>query len=169
MVSVYFVSDIMFNSFNKLGLDFQKTFSLDYLKIMNNIPQHLWPAFYLGVFDGDGNIDYPKDGTISRGHVRLSGPLKQLFQLQNNLPFQEFCSIIEDKRQYTEPFGSLEAKGSIGKYCILKYIYSTPITGLKRKEKNANILIDRIEKNVTNRAENIRALKKWEQYIQEHE
>lgn len=167
MATVVFVSDYLFNSLVKLGLNTQKTYTIDYTEILQSIPSEFWPAFYLGLFDGDGNIDYPKDGTISRGHVRLSGPIKQLQQLQNNLPFGEFCSLIVDKRNYTEPFGSLEAKGSIGKYCVLKYIYSNSVISLERKKNNALVLLNRIENNVTNRSENIKAVKYWNNFNQE--
>ena len=164
MVSVVFVSEKLYQSLIRLGLKPQKTYSLSYSEIMKHIPKSFWPSFYLGLFDGDGNIDFPKNGTISRSHVRLSAPLKQLLQLQNNFPFGDLCSVIEDKRGYAEPFGSLEAKGSVGKYCILKYIYSLPVNSLSRKKDNAMILMNRIEQNVTNRAENIRAVAYWQQY-----
>lgn len=167
MVSIVFVSEHMYQSLLTLGLNPQKTYTLDYETIIKNIPTEFLPSFYLGLFDGDGNIDFPKDGTISRSHVRLSAPIKQLQQLQKALPFGELCSIIEDKRAYAAPFGSLEAKGSIGKYCILKYLYSSTVNGLQRKKDNAAILINRIEQNVTNRAENIYAVKKWLEYIGE--
>lgn len=167
MVSAVFVSEYLYQSLIKLGLSTKKTYSINYNEIIKNIPICHLSSFYLGLFDGDGNIDFPKDGTISRSHVRLSAPIKQLQQLQEHMPFGDFCSIIEDKRAHTEPFGSLEAKSSIGKYCILKYLYSSMTNCLKRKQDNAIVLMTRIEQNVTNRAENIRAVKKWLEYTGE--
>lgn len=163
MASIVFVSDILFNSLIRLGLGPQKTYTINYIEILKSIPSEFQSAFYLGLFDGDGNIDYPKDGTISKGHVRLSAPIKQLQQIQSCLPFGNCCSIIVDKRKYAEPFGSLEAKGSIGKYCILKYLYSNPVNSLKRKKDAAFILLNRIENNVTNRSENLRAMEYWKE------
>ena len=164
MASIVFVSNHLYDSLIRLGIYEKKTFLLDYNFIMKNIPEKFIPSFVLGLFDGDGNIDYPKDGTISRSHVRFSGPLEQLNQLYDLFPFKEYLSIIVDKRNYSMPFGSLEAKGTIGKYCLLKFIYSSTTDGLSRKRNNAKILIERIENNATNRIENKKALLAWEAY-----
>lgn len=164
MNTIVFISEILYNSLLKLGLSDKKTFLLDYQKILSNIPTQFHSAFFLGLFDGDGNIDYPKNGTISKSHVRLSGPIEQLQQLFSMLPeeLQPFLTIIKDKRNYSKPFGSLEAKNTIGKYYLLKYLYYLPIQSLKRKKENFKILTTRIEQNVTNRLENKKALLFWE-------
>ena len=114
------------------------------------------------MFDGDGNIDYPKNGTISRSHVRLSGPIKQLYQIQEKLKILNIeVKIVEDKRNYKEPFGSLECSNATSKYCLLKLLYSNNIKALTRKKQNAIEIISRIENNVTNREENKRAVRTW--------
>ena len=162
MQTITFVSEPMYLDLKKLLINDNKTFSIDYTFIFNKINKIYWKSFLLGLFDGDGNIDYPKDGTISRSHVRLSGPLEQLKQIQQVLNTLKIPTIIvEDKRKYTKPFGSLECKNTIEKYCVLKYLYSDEVNCLSRKKENALELIRRIESNTTNRKENKDAIKYW--------
>ena len=163
MNTIVFVSNKIGEDLGLLKIYPNKTFNLDYSFIFNQLTSELWPAFILGLFDGDGNIDCPKDGTISRSHVRLSGPVKELQQISQQLKLVGLNSnLIIDKRKYTQPFGSLECVNTIDKYCLLKYMYSTNVIGLSRKRQEAYELIRRIECNVTNRAEYKKAVKIWE-------
>ena len=162
MKAITFVSDKVGQDLKKLKISINKTFSLDYNFIFGHINKDLWPSFLLGIFDGDGNIDYPKDGTISKAHVRLSGPVEQLLQIQRVLEeFKIKATIIVDKRRYTKPFGSLECPNTTSKYCLLKLLYKDDILCLSRKKENAFEIIKRIEDNVTNRKENIIAVDTW--------
>lgn len=162
MNTVTFISDKVGEDLIQLSITQNKTFSIDYNKIFNTIDKTLWNAFLLGLFDGDGNIDYPKDGTISKSHVRLSGPINQLKQIQQILDSIGInLIIVEDTRKYSNPFGTLECKNTITKYCLLKYLYSNQVISLTRKMNNAKELIGRIENNVTNRSENKVAIEYW--------
>ena len=162
MSTITFVSETLAKDLQKIGVFPNKTFSIDYTYIFNLIDKKLWNSLLLGMFDGDGNINYPKDGTISRSHVRLSGPIKQLEQILEILQQLGITTkIIEDKRKYTEPFGSLECTNTISKYCLLKLLYSSKVESLTRKKQNAAEIIFRIENNTTNRKENKDAIKKW--------
>lgn len=164
MNSIVFVSDILYSTLNNYGITDKKTFKINYDIIFNKINIFFISDFLLGYFDGDGNIDCPKNGTISRAHVRYSGPINQLKQFQkvfdkNSITF----SLIEDKRKYNEPFGSLECIGTINKYCALKFLYQHNLPSLLRKKELALELIRRIENNVTNRSENKKAVLRWEE------
>ena len=162
MNSIVFVSDKMGEDLGLLKIYPNKTFNLDYNFIFNQLNRELWPAFILGLFDGDGNIDCPKNGTISRSHVRLSGPIKELQQINQQLSLIGLNSnLATDKRKYTQPFGSLECINTTDKYCLLKYMYSANVNGLSRKRQEAYELMRRIEYNVTNRAENKMAIETW--------
>ena len=127
----------------------------------------------MGYFDGDGNISL-SNKNISRSHVRYSGPISTLNDFK--LILEEIgitCTIVEDKRNYKEPFGSLEFKNTTEKYNFLKYIYSSNIYCLTRKQKIALDLIQKIEQNITNRSENVKATQyyksvvlKWEELLE---
>lgn len=163
MNTITFISDKMGKDLFRFNITSNKTFNLNYTTIFNLIDKSLWNSFLLGLFDGDGNISCPKDGTISGSHVRLSGPIEQLQQIQvklNNISL--YPKIFQDNRKYTKPFGSLECVGTISKYCLLKYLYSSNVESLIRKKNSALELMSRIENNVTNRKENIEAVKTWE-------
>lgn len=164
MHTITFVSDRLVSDLQRLSVGENKTFTINYSTIFNNIPTNLWYGFILGLFDGDGNIDVPADGTISRSHVRLSGPMQQLMEIQavfTNLSIK--LSLIQDKRNYTKPFGSLECSNTSSKYCLLKFLYqNSTLRCLSRKRSTALELIQRIEKNVTNRSENKKAIAQWQ-------
>lgn len=159
MSTLQLTSDILCNSLKSLGLGPRKTFELDIDNILKKLPEKYQFAFILGYFDGDGNVDAPSNGTISKSHVRISGPIKNLKALQAFLLEKHIeTSVIEDKRKYKEPFGSLECKNTTSKYCFLRKIYDSKVTSLSRKKEIAEDLCSRIENNVTNRSENKKAL-----------
>lgn len=162
MSTLSLVSDTLFNDLIALGLCLNKTFNIDYNKIFKNIKKEYYSSFLLGYFDGDGNVDCPKDGTISKSHVRYSGPKEQMEffkEILNDLGID--IKFIEDKRKYTKAFGSLECSNTTSKYCLLKFLYGSNVNCLARKKKLGLELIKRIENNVTNRKENIIAVKYW--------
>jgi hypothetical protein len=166
MATLQITSDIMFNQLLNLGIGIRKTFDLSILQIINNIEKDFIPSFILGYFDGDGSIDIPQDGTISKSHVRICSPIKNLLDFQIFLNKKEIeSSIIEDKRKYKEPFGSLELVSTIQKYIFLKYIYYNNVKCLRRKKERSDELIKRIETNITNRSENIQAIEKYKSVV----
>lgn len=174
MATLQISSDKMFNQLLEKGIGLRKTFDLDLSCIFQQIPTQFHPSFILGYFDGDGSIDIPNDNTISKSHVRISGPIKNLkafVPILNN--FEIKAIIIEDKRKYKEPFGSLEFTNTTDKYIFLKYMYRNNVKCLSRKKERALELIRRIENNVTNRSENIKAIEnyksvviKWEELLE---
>lgn len=173
MATLQISSDLLCNQLLKIGIGIRKTFDLSISQICSNIPKKFWNSFILGYFDGDGSIDIPENG-ISKAHVRISGPIKNLEDFSKILfLFNINCSIIKDKRTYSEPFGSLEFKNTTEKYMFLKFIYSSNVKCLKRKKERADELIKRIESNSTNRFENIEAQNfyksvvfKWEELLE---
>ena len=159
MSTLQLTSNILCNSLENIGIGPRKTFDLDIANILGKLSEEYRFAFILGYFDGDGNIDVPSNETISKSHVRISGPMKNLKAFQTFLSENHIeVSVIEDKRNYKEPFGSLECKNTTSKYCFLKKIYGSKVTSLSRKKKIAEDLCNRIENNVTNRSENKKAL-----------
>ena len=162
MATLQISSDLLFNQLLSLGIGIRKTFDLSISNIISNISKEFISSFILGYFDGDGSIDIPKDNTISKSHVRIAGPIKNLLDFQNILKdFHINSKIIEDKRKYKEPFGNLEMENTTQKYMFLKFIYNSNIKCLNRKKERAVELIRRIEKNTTNRSENIQAVKEF--------
>lgn len=173
MATLQISSDKLFNQLLTLGIGIRKTFDLSIKDIFTNIPRQYWKGFLLGYFDGDGSISLPNKG-ISKAHVRYSGPLSNLNDFK--IILEEIgvsCKIIEDKRNYNKPFGSLEFGNAIEKYSFLKYIYSSNVSCLTRKKEKAKELIQRIEQNITNRSENVKATQhyksvvlKWEELLE---
>ena len=170
MANLQLTSDILFNRLLDLGIGMRKTFNLYLNDIIKNIPKQFLRGYILGYFDGDGSIDIPTDHSISKSHVRISGPIRFLNQMQNIL--KEFfidSSIIQDKRNYKEPFGSLELTSTVQKYNFLKWIYSDNVFSLTRKREKSLELIRRIENNTTYRRENIEAIENYKSVVLKRE
>ncbi len=156
-----------------IGIEQTKTFKMSITNILSNISLKYWNAFILGYFDGDGSIDIPQH-TISKSHVRIAAPIKNQIEFQVALKkFDIDSTVMEDKRTYTQPFGSLEFKNTAEKYMFLKFIYNSKIKCLNRKAERAQELIQRIENNSTNRSENTKAViryksvvLKWEELLE---
>lgn len=173
MATLQITGDKFFNDLLSKGVGIRKTFDMDMSTIFSNLPFKFYSDFILGYFDGDGSIDIPQDGTISRSHIRISGPIKTLEVFKKILTKVGISASIQvDKRKYTEPFGSLELTSTIEKYAFLKYIYRNKVKCLTRKYERSLELIERIENNSTNRSENIRAIEnyksvvvKWEELL----
>lgn len=167
-------SDKIFNDLLNKGIGIRKTFDLDLKFVFEHIPIKYYSDFILGYFDGDGSIDIPQNNTISKSHIQISGPIKNLkvfFYILDSVGVKS--SITQDRRKYNEPFGSLNFKNTVEKYIFLKYIYKSNVKCLKRKKERSIELIKRIEKNSTNRSENINAIKeyksvvlKWEELLE---
>lgn len=165
MATLQISSDKLCDDLLKIGIGVRKTFDFSPTLIFNNIPSKFFPSFLLGYFDGDGSISIPEN-TISKSKVSISGPLQSLTEFQ--LILEKYflkTKIIQDKRFYTRPFGSLENINTTDKYLFLKFIYSQEVKSLKRKKDKAEELIKRIEQNITNRSENIEAIKKYDSVV----
>ena len=159
IATLQITGDEFFNDILFYGIGIRKTFGMNLEEVFEKIPKKFINDFILGYFDGDGSIDIPQNNTISKGHVRISAPEKNLHVFQNYLLSVGITSTISiDKRKYSKSFGSLELKNTTEKYCFLKLIYSSNIKSLTRKKERADELIRRIENNVTNRSENIKAV-----------
>ena len=173
MATLQLCSNILVEDLLKIGVGARKTFDMSIEQVCSNIPIQFIPSFLLGYFDGDGSIDIPKNNTISKSHVRFSAPIKSCEDFQKILKkFEIETKIIQDKRKYKEPFGSLEFTNTVNKYLFLKLIYSSFKDSLLRKKILAEELIKRIENNSTNRYENINSVKifqsvvlKWEELL----
>jgi hypothetical protein len=68
--------------------------------------------------------------------------------------------VNEDQRNYTNRFANLCLFGA-NKYIFLKWIYYPGCLCLSRKYKLATHYCDLVETNITNRSENIQAVKKY--------
>lgn len=158
MTNLQITGDNFFNSILDKGIGIRKTYDLDMKLVLNNIPKRFFSAYMLGYFDGDGSIDIPNSG-ISKSHIRISGPERILKVFREYLiNFSIDSNILLDKRKYSEPFGSLEFINTTQKYIFLKFIYSNNVKCLNRKKERAEELFYRIENNITNRSENIKAV-----------
>lgn len=166
MATLQLTSDILVEDLLNLGVGIRKTFDLSIEYISKHIPKKFIPSFILGYFDGDGSIDIPKDNTISKSHIRISAPLKSLENFKNILEeFEINSKIIVDKREYKEPFGSLEIINTTNKYLFLKLIYGFYEDSLSRKKERSKELLSRIENNTTNRSENINSINKYKSVV----
>lgn len=158
MATIQITGDKIVNDLLSLGIGIRKTFDLDINNIVKKIPSSYISSFYLGYFDGDGSISLPEKG-ISKSSVHIAGPLKSLEAMKENLlTYHIEANVCEDKRNYSQPFGSLEFSNTTKKYCFLKFIYSSKVKSLIRKKERALELCSRIENNITNRSENTKAI-----------
>lgn len=170
MATITIVSDILVNNLLDIGIGIRKTFDLDVEQIFRNIPFEYHNSFILGYFDGDGSIGISTEPLISKSYVNIASPISSLQVFSNHLKSIYIPnSILQDKRNYTEPFGRLQFTNTTGKYCFLKYIYSDNIQSLTRKKERALELIKRIENNITNRSGNKNALEHYKSVVVKRE
>lgn len=166
MATLQLTSDILVENLLAYGVGVRKTFDMSINQVCSNISKKFIPSFILGYFDRDGSIDIPSDNTISKSHIRISAPLKSLKDFENILnEFEIYPTIVIDKREYKEPFGSLELINTTNRYLFLKLIYSFYNDSLFRKKEKAQELLKRIETNSTNRSENINSIKKYKSVV----
>lgn len=161
--TISITSDIMFKDLNKIGLCPQKTWTINMKKVLDNIPTEYHKDFYRGYLDGDGCItssDHFK--TISNTNIKIAVPeTTGLIFKQDLLNFniESVFQLDNRKDHYKNNFGTLTFNNTTHKYCFLKWIYSEKYElKLERKEKLAKDFILKVENNVTNRSENIKAL-----------
>ena len=68
--------------------------------------------------------------------------------------------------KYTVPFGNLVINGASNKYCLLKLFQLEGNISIKRKTQLSQQLCEQIQSNITNRKENITAVIKWEELLE---
>ena len=59
----------------------------------------------------------------------------------------------------------MELENTTEKYIFLKFIYNSSVKCLQRKKGRASILMQRIEHNITNRPENIKAINHYKSVV----
>lgn len=153
-------SENLFDDLGKYGIIPRKTWKLN----LKNIPYEFISSFLLGYFDGDGSIT-KFNGYISSVYITYCGTKSSMLCLSsflNKIGLNH--SLIKDKRdKYNGEFYTITFKNTTEKYCFLKFIYDNnkEIMKLTRKEQRAMNFIKCVENNVTNRSENIKAMKEY--------
>lgn len=167
-ISIDIVSQNIFDDLNKIGIIPNKTWTINLGCVINSIPRQFIRDFLRGYFDGDGSIIRRKDEELkpSSFSASISMPLENAKQLQQYLSEISISSRVqEDKRNYSHPFGSIRFFG-VNKYVFLKWIYYKDCLCLERKYNLATQYCDLVERNTTNRAENIRAVEQYGNFIE---
>lgn len=165
-------SDQMYNNLLRIGLMDNKTWKLNLEELMTNIPKIYWKDFVRGYIDGDGTIVNSNKTTITSSHVSIAMPEttgKQLVKILDSIGIKCGFGLSTIEGKYSNNFGQVYCKNTAEKYCLLKWIYSfntEKTLSLKRKQKNALNIINNIENNITNRKENIIAVKKWGELLE---
>ena len=95
-----------------LGLMENKTWNLNIETILNNIPVCFHRDFFRGYFDGDGFFAISKKELPSYMYIGYVMPLKNaelIYEYFKNIGIE--CSVKEDKRKYSHPFGRVDFFG----------------------------------------------------------
>ena len=166
-ISVTIVSDQIYNDLFRIGIMPQKTWQMDIQQVIDCIPTKFVNDFLRGYFDGDGCITGVDKNKPSRTHINIAMPLQSANTLRQYLLSVGIdVAVREDKRpgKYTHPFGRIEFFG-VNKYIFLKWMYYDDCMCLKRKYNAAMKYCDLIEKNITNRSENIKAVNQYNVFL----
>jgi intein-encoded DNA endonuclease-like protein len=169
MLTLSITSQKMYDDLLKIGLEPKKTWTLNMELVLKSIPEKYLPDFFRGYFDGDGHVGI---GTPSRTHVRFAMPEQTalLFQKELLRLYNIETKFYRDEREghYSSSFGSLECCSISQKYLLLKVMYflGQGSLALARKQERANIFINKIENNATNRSENKSAVTKWGELLE---
>lgn len=161
------VSQRMYNKLIGIGIIPKKTYEMDIKEVFNNIPQIYIKDFLRGYFDGDGTITVKE--IPSRGRISFALPRRFKEAFQEALLIYGIESHWENdnrENKYTIPFGTLRIEGALNKYCLLKLFYFENGISMKRKKQLCQELCKQIQSNITNRSENITAVKKWEELLE---
>lgn len=166
-IAIDIVSQQIFEDLCSIGVAPNKTWGLNINKIINNIPLEFYCDFIRGYFDGDGCITSTDNKKPSGIRISIACPsysAPDFIKILNDVGI--VISFIKDKRQekYKNDFGVLSLSG-YNKYIFLKYLYYPNCMCLERKLQRAIVYCDLIECNSTNRAENIKAMEKYEQFL----
>ena len=169
MISINITSDKIYNDLNNLGLIKQKTWKMDMTILFQNIGKKYFPDFLKGYFDGDGSI-HLKNDKINKAYLSIAIPERNGLILSDILQniYGIKMKFQKDNRQerYLQPFGSLRTTNASNKYCFSKLLYINEDFGLTRKKEKIYSLINLIEENKTNRSENLIAVIKWGELLE---
>lgn len=169
MAYISIVSDKIYNDLNNLGLMKQKTWKMDMSILFQNIGEKYFPDFLKGYFDGDGSIRLRND-EINKARLSIAIPESNGLVLSDILQniYRIKMKFQRDNRQerYSQPFGSLITTNASNKYCFSKLLYINEDFGLTRKKEKIFSLIKLIEENKTNRSENLTAVIKWGELLE---
>lgn len=168
--SLVIVSDKIFSDLGNLGIYPNKTWDISIENILANIPERYHSDFLRGYVDGDGTITDNCGDTISSIAVSIAIPKDngEYLSTMINGQLDTTLAFVLDPRidHYTKPFGNVCCKNTTDKYVFTKYLYQHVEDGsstlaLQRKHKNARILRDKVENNITDRIESVWALEAY--------
>jgi len=164
MAQLQVVSDKICNDLFKYNIWERKTWT--YEPVMLN--KEMMPHFLRGFLDGDGSIPRKKNKNIPSIYIiAYCGNPQSMKFIANYLSSIKIETRITTLSfpKYSHEFSDLTIHGATNKYCFLKYIYQNATVYLERKYKRAQNLISLIENNVTNRAENTRAVEFYHKHF----
>lgn len=161
------VSKQMYDDLNKLGIVPKKTYNMNLQELIINIPKYFRKDFIHGYFDGDGSITVRDIPSKSKVQFALPEYFIEPFQ-KLLLEYDIKSDWNKDNRflKYTVPFGNLVINGASNKYCLLKLFQLEDNISIKRKTQLSQQLCEQIQSNITNRKENITAVVKWEELLE---
>lgn len=161
------VSQQMYDDLNKLGIVPKKTYNMNLQELITNIPKYFRKDFIHGYFDGDGSITVRDIPSKSKVQFALPEYFIEPFQ-KLLLEYDIKSNWNKDNRffKYTVPFGNLVINGASNKYCLLKLFQLEGNISIKRKTQLSQQLCEQIQSNITNHKENITAVIKWEELLE---
>ena len=166
-ISFTIVSQQIFDDLQNIGIIENKTWDMDIAKVISRIPHKYYKDFFRGYFDGDGSVSNLEPGKPSGVRVRISCTLNSANTFIDALKrIGISASFIPDKRKYKHGFGTLSFTG-YNKYIFLKLLYDNNNICLERKKVNATRYFNLVETNITNRRENIIAVNKYSEFLNE--
>ena len=160
-VAISITSKDLYEQLINIGISQNKTWNLSLYNILSHIPDEYRIDFIRGYFDGDGCITKLKENKISNVSIYFACPHEFGLDLQKFLKesYGVNSSVyIDIHRDYSNSFCNVAINGADNKYKLLKLMYYDNCLCLKRKKYRAEELIEAIENNVTNRAENRNAI-----------
>lgn len=163
-VVISITSQDLYDQLSNIGIGQNKTWNLKLKDILSHIPNEYHIDFIRGYFDGDGCITKLCENKISKVSINFACPYDFGLDLQEFLKesYDINSSIhIEKHKKYTNLFCSVVINGTVNKYKLLKLMYYKGCLCLQRKSDKAKEIIEAIESNVTNRAENKQAVKQF--------
>lgn len=164
-IVISITSQDLYEQLLNIGIKQNKTWNLKLKDILSHIPTEYQIDFIRGYFDGDGYIGELCNDKISKVRISFACPYDFGLDLQKYL--KEMYDInssihLEKHKNFTKPFCDVVINGAVDKYNLLKLMYyKNDCLCLKRKSDRAKKLINAIELNVTNRAENKKAVNKF--------
>ena len=161
------VSQEMYDDLIRIGITPRKTYTMDLSKVIQNIPVQYQKDFVHGYFDGDGSITVRNIPSKSKVQFAMPeyfiGPFQKMLL---SLGIKSNWNKDERTYKYTIPFGSLVINGTSNKYYLLQLMLLEDTISIQRKTQLCQQLCEQIQSNKTNRSENIIAVKKWEELLE---